>query len=99
MRENPIEVYLRRRVKAAGGKCYKWVSPGLKGVPDRIVLFPGARLCFVETKATGKKPRKDQARRHAEIWLLGFPVLIIDSKALVDSFVAKFSAVPAISKS
>lgn len=99
MRENPIEKYLVSRVKKVGGKCYKWVSPGLKGVPDRIVLFPDSRMCFVETKKTGKKPRKDQARRHAEIWDLGFPVVIIDSKPLVDSFVAKFSAAPTISKS
>lgn len=91
MRENLIEKYLRKRVKAAGGQCYKWVSPGLKGVPDRIVLFPGSRMCFVETKKTGRGAEKHQARRHAEIWLLGFPVLIIDSKPLVDSFVLKFS--------
>lgn len=98
MRENPIEVYLRKRVKAVGGQCFKWVSPGCAGVPDRIVMFPGARLCYVETKATGKKPRTKQARIHAKLWAMGFPVLIIDSKALVDSFVERFTAVPAISK-
>jgi len=99
MRENKIERYLVRQVKAAGGVCFKWVSPGQKNVPDRIVMFPGARLCYVETKATGKAARKGQARMHAKLWRMGFPVVIIDSKALVDSFVERFSAVAAISKS
>lgn len=95
MRESIIERYLVRQVKAVGGRCVKQYE---KDDPDRLCLFPGARLCYVETKMTGKKPRAGQARRHAELWRLGFPVLIIDSKTLVDSFVAKFSAVPAISK-
>lgn len=98
MRESIIEKYLRHKVKAAGGQCFKWVSPGQRDVPDDIVLFPGARMCFVETKMTGKKPTAGQARMHAKLWAMGFPVLIIDSKVLVDSVVAKFSAVPKISK-
>lgn len=96
MRENKIERYLVRQVKAAGGVCYKWVSPGQKNVPDRIVMFPDARICYVETKATGKTARKAQARMHAKLWRMGFPVMIIDSKPLVDSFVARFA--PTISK-
>lgn len=94
MRENKIERYLRKQVKAAGGVCYKWVSPGQRYVPDDIVMFPVARMCFVETKMDGKKPSKGQARMHAKLWRMGFPVVIIDSKPLVDSFVARFSAKP-----
>lgn len=48
--ENAIEKKLRARVKAHGGRCLKWVSPGEAGVPDRIVLLPGGRIVFVETK-------------------------------------------------
>ncbi len=95
MRENIIERYLARKVKAAGGECVKLYG---KDEPDRECRFPGARLCYVETKATGKKPRAGQARKHAKLWAMGFPVVIIDSKALVDSFVAAFTAGQAISK-
>ena len=41
MLEKDIENYLRKEVIKAGGTSYKFVSPGVVGVPDRIVLFPG----------------------------------------------------------
>lgn len=48
--EKDIEVKLCHKVKDLGGFCLKWVCPGWSGVPDRIVLLPGARIYFVETK-------------------------------------------------
>lgn len=48
--ERDIEQKLRRGVEAQGGKCLKWVCPGWSGVPDRIILLPGGRIYFVETK-------------------------------------------------
>ena len=48
--ERDIERKLRQNVEALGGFCLKWVCPGWSGVPDRIVLLPGARVYFVETK-------------------------------------------------
>lgn len=50
MLEKFLEQKLVRRVKAAGGLCLKWSSPGAAGVPDRIVLLPGGRVIFVEMK-------------------------------------------------
>lgn len=40
MRESRIENYLARQVKAAGGRCLKFVSPGRRGVTDRLVQWP-----------------------------------------------------------
>ena len=48
--EKEIEGKLREKVEALGGRCLKWVCPGWSGVPDRIVLLPGGRIYFVETK-------------------------------------------------
>lgn len=48
--EKDIEKKLRQKVEALGGRCLKWVCPGWSGVPDRIVLLPGGRIYFVETK-------------------------------------------------
>ena len=48
--EKEIETKLRKAVEVAGGKCLKWVCPGWSGVPDRLVLLPGGRIVFVETK-------------------------------------------------
>ena len=48
--ERDIEKALVSMVKRHGGLCLKWVCPGFAGVPDRIILLPGARIIFVETK-------------------------------------------------
>lgn len=89
MRERDIEKYLRERVKAAGGRAYKFVSPGNAGVPDRLVLFPKGRAYFVELKAPGKKPTALQTAQGAKIKKLDFTVEVIDSKQGVDDFVRK----------
>lgn len=89
MREKEIEVYLRDRVKKAGGKAYKFESPGNDGVPDRIVLFPGNKIYFIEIKAPGKKPRPLQLKQMRDISAFGCNVLVVDSKEGVDDFIAK----------
>ena len=57
MREKEVEQKLVKAVKARGGICPKWVSPGFDGMPDRIVFLPGRHIGFVEVKAPGEKPR------------------------------------------
>ena len=47
--EKAVERRLLQRVKQKGGLCLKWVSPGVTGVPDRIVIHQG-RVIFVELK-------------------------------------------------
>lgn len=78
MREREVEKSLVRSVQRMGGICSKWVSPGLDGVPDRIVLFPGGRIGFVELKASGKKMRPLQKKRKEKLESLGFLVFCID---------------------
>ena len=58
--------------------CPKLISPGMDGMPDRIVLLPMARIGFVEVKRPGAKPRPLQERRHNQLRDLGFPVLVLD---------------------
>ena len=48
--EKDIEYAMVGMVKRYGGMCLKWVCPGWSGVPDRIILLPGGRIVFVETK-------------------------------------------------
>jgi len=87
VRERDIEAYLRDKVKARGGIAYKFESPGNDGVPDRLVLLPGGRVCFVEMKAPGKKPKRLQELQMSRIRSLGNDVRVIDSKAGVDEFI------------
>lgn len=51
IRERVIEGYLRKKVRAAGGEFLKFTS-AVNGVPDRIAIFPGGRIIFVELKTT-----------------------------------------------
>ena len=53
--EKSIENVLRQAVEDEGGLCLKWVCPGHKGVPDRMILFPGGIIAFVELKRPGAK--------------------------------------------
>lgn len=79
MREKSIEAKLVDAVKAKGGVCWKFTSPGTAGVPDRIVLMPFGRIAFVEVKAPDKKPRPLQLSRHRTLRTLGFNVFVLDS--------------------
>lgn len=79
MRERDIEVKLRKSVEAQGGICWKFVSPGTAGVPDRIILMPKGVIAFVEVKAPGETPRKIQLKRHRQLRALGFRVYVLDN--------------------
>ena len=60
MLERDIEKKLTRLVKGLGGLCYKFISPGNDGVPDRIIITPKGAVWFVELKTeTGRlSPRQ-----------------------------------------
>lgn len=61
----------------------KFISPGMSGVPDRLVLMPGGSVYFVELKAPGEKMRPQQIKRKRQLEELGFLVYCIDSKEKV----------------
>lgn len=87
MRETTIEKHLKNEVKKHGAKAWKFISPGLRGVPDRIVLLPGGESVFVELKAPGEKREPLQVKRASELQDLGFKVYCLDSIKLVDQFI------------
>ena len=84
--EKKIEQYLCNRVKEIGGYAMKITSPGMAGVPDRLILFNGV-AAFVELKAAGGKPTERQIAIHRFLHRLGFPVCVADSKHKVDCLV------------
>ncbi len=92
MQEREIERTLVKRTKARGGICLKWVSPGFAGVPDRIVLFPLARIGFVELKAPGEVPRPLQVSRHKLLRRLGFKVYVIDGTEQIEEVLDEIQA-------
>ncbi|SCW86192.1 YozE SAM-like fold [Paenibacillus tianmuensis] len=66
-REASLENTLAHEVKRCGGLCWKFVSPGTVGVPDRIVITPDGRVAFVEMKAPGGKLQPIQRKRAQEL--------------------------------
>lgn len=88
MLERAIERRLVDQVrKKLGGLALKWTSPGVAGVPDRIVFLPGGRVALVECKAPGKKPTELQLRVHQRLADLGAEVWVLDSVEAVDAWV------------
>ena len=80
MREKKIEQKLVNEVKKHHGKCWKFVSPGTDGVPDRIVLLHGGKIAFVEVKAPGEELRPQQRKRKRDLEKLGFKVYVLDNE-------------------
>ena len=88
MREKQLEQKLVKAVKNVGGLALKFVSPGYDGVPDRLLLFPGGKMAFVEVKAPGSKPRPLQRKRHATLRSLGFKVYVLDDERRIAAVIS-----------
>lgn len=85
--EKVIERKLVEAVKANDGMCIKLLCDNLLGLPDRMCLFPGHKIVFVELKTTGRKPRRIQVFMHNKLRALGFRVEVIDSIEGVKQFI------------
>lgn len=86
--EKAIEKYLVEKVKTIGGVCLKYSNPNMDGYPDRLVVLPGGRICWVELKSKNKKPTKLQTLRHKQLADMGHDVHVIDSKKEVDCLIS-----------
>ena len=79
MREKQTELKLVSAVKKLGGIAPKFMSPGLDGMPDRIVLLPGGHMAFVDVTAMGCESRPLQLAGHGMRRRLCFRVYVVDS--------------------
>ena len=76
--EGRVSAALRRAVINLDGEIRKVQWQGRVGAPDWLVMMCGGAL-FVETKATGARPRKSQLVEFGRIERAsGIPVLVID---------------------
>lgn len=89
MLEEVVETDLVEGVEARGGECLKFTVPGRVGPPDRIVLMPGARIIFVETKAPDGVLKSWQKRFHTMLRLLGFRVEVLWTREQVQDFLLR----------
>ena len=92
--EKHVEAYLYNRMKKLGGECYKWSSMNMRGVTDRICIFPPdsmhihGRIIFVELKKDAKaKLSPGQAKFFARMAQLQMPdCIVIHGKEEVDGW-------------
>jgi len=86
--ERDIEGKLVRETQARGGLCLKLDSSSKKGIQDRLILLPGAKVFFVELKRPdGGRVSVLQKVRQRQIERLGFPAYVIRSGGDVDNLV------------
>lgn len=89
MKESELESILVSEIRKAGGRTYKWVSPGNSGVPDRIVFLPGGKVIFVELKTDSGKVSAQQKIQINRIQSLGQDVRVVRGiRGLIDFFYA-----------
>lgn len=88
--EKKIEKYLYDKAKEHNFECMKFVSPGRRGVPDRILIGNGYTV-FVEMKAPDgilseqQKFVIDKMRRRGAI------VTVLWSKSEIDKFFEQYA--------
>lgn len=87
--EKVLEAELRERCKALGWMCIKLTSQYQRGLPDRLILMPGGRVCFAEIKTTGKKPTALQRVTHERLRALGYRVEVVDTTESLDNLIVE----------
>jgi len=83
--EKAVELYLRQEIERYGGICYKFVSPGRVGVPDRLCVLPKGKFFFVEVKQANGKLSPMQIREIKRLETLEQPIFVVYSKQQVDN--------------
>lgn len=86
--EEYVEGYLRKKTKEAGYLCYKFTSPGRRGVPDEIVIHNG-HVTFIETKSLTGQASAIQKKRIKEMLEHGADVKVCNTRELIDEFIAE----------
>lgn len=87
--EREIEKWLGRELKAIGCLWYKWVSPGARGVPDRIIILPDSRIVFAELKTENGKLAPLQVQQIERLRTWGQRVVVIRGMEDAEDFVRK----------
>ena len=89
MLEKQIERHLIEGVKKLGGICYKFVSPGHPGVPDRMIITPSGRVIFVELKTSTGRLSKLQKYTVEEMQKRGADVRVLSGLDAVKNFLTE----------
>lgn len=88
IKEKAIEQYLRSKIRAIGGECYKLSAEYDKGIPDRLVVLPNGKIRFIETKRPKGGVLSDMQRyKIKKLQNLKCVVRVLSTYEAVDEFV------------
>lgn len=94
MKEAALERRLVQAVRKAGGLCIKLPAILYRGIPDRMILLPGATIFFVELKADGGRVSVHQDRYRTFLHKLGFKSFIIEGLRDLEAFMDQIGIAP-----
>lgn len=87
--EKEIEKRLTTKLKNLGCLVYKFISPNNAGVPDRIVIYPGGRVDFIELKTLSGRLSPLQAAQIDKLKRKGANVDIVVGLDGADDYVER----------
>lgn len=88
--ESRLEPFFRHRVRQVGGYTIK-LAPTERGIPDRLAIFPGGRIYFVELKTTRERSELSPIQRHwhARLADRGVNVVVLSGAAEIIAWIAE----------
>ena len=90
MIESEIESHLVWAVTLRGGTTYKFTSPAMRGVADRIVCMPCGKTFFVELKRPkGGEFSAQQMQFAQEMQRLNQNYVALKTKQEIDEWISK----------
>ena len=87
MLEREVEGRLGAALRKEGCLFYKWVSPGVSGVPDRICITPSGRITFIELKTARGRVSEQQRVVIGKLRAHGCDVVVLHGMAEALNFV------------
>lgn len=86
--EKDIEKWLGDQVTNMGCLYYKFISPGNRGVPDRIIVIPPGFTMFVELKTDKGRTSAIQDVQIKRLQRVGAPVRVVKGRTDAERLVA-----------
>lgn len=90
MLESKLEGLFRQLVIQEAGTSMKFVSPGLAGAPDRLVIRPDGGIEFVELKKEDGKLSATQKNCHKYLESKGARVYVLYGETEVRAYVQRW---------